>query len=115
MLGAGMYGSGSDGVDTEEFVKVFTENIKHGEGLRLAGPQQKGSGFTDMINDAIRKTNTYIPYEELKYIEKIIIENAEIVNKSKDYWIQNTKNIISQFGKHIINNFLAKFKIDYRL
>ena len=115
MMGSGMYGSGSDGVDTEEFVKVFTENIKHGEGLRLAGPQQKGSGFTDNINDAIRKSNTHIPYEELKHIEKIIKENAEIVNKSKDYWIQNTKNIISQFGKHIINNFLAKFNIDYRL
>lgn len=116
MMGAGMYGSGDGVVDKEEFVKVFTDNIKHGEGLRLAGPQQmRGSGFTDKINEAIRKTNTHIPYEELKHIEKIIKENAEIVNKSKDYWIQNTKNIISQFGKHIINNFLAKFNIDYRL
>ena len=58
MSGSGDGMSGGEIVDNDEFVKVFTTNVQHGDGLRLAGPQQRGSGYTDMINKAIEKTNT---------------------------------------------------------
>ena len=90
-MGAGMYGSGSDGVDTEEFVKVFTENIKHGEGLRLAGPQQKGSGFTDMINDAIRKRETELEEEPEEAITlDMLKEGTELIAKNDVYFDKKT-------------------------